>query len=202
MRELARDPVRRFTVYEYHRMIEAGIFGDDERVELVDGEFVTLPPIARNHAFLVRTLAQAFVERFSKRAIVDVGQNVIVEERSAPLADILILDNKPDGYLDEIPHAQDVFFLVDISDATLRYDRRRTLPAYAAAGIREVWIVDMNEGCVERFSEPVDGKYAAFERIERAGWIAPLAFPEETIAVSDFLPYASRARNAQALNRL
>src|SRR5687768_8632915 len=63
---------RRFTRAEYHRMGEVGILGEDDRVELIRGEIVTMSPIGRHHIAFVNNLAQLLVTRLAGRAVVSV----------------------------------------------------------------------------------------------------------------------------------
>jgi hypothetical protein len=53
---------RRFTVDEYHRMMEAGILTEDDRVELLDGEIVLMSPIGNDHANCVDDVMDLFGE--------------------------------------------------------------------------------------------------------------------------------------------
>lgn len=89
MSEMAVDyHVRLITVEEYHRMGEAGVFAEGERLELLDGELIVMAPNGPGHGFTVRSLLKTFVERFGKRAIVDVGQSVVLGNASEPQPDL------------------------------------------------------------------------------------------------------------------
>lgn len=51
---------RRFTVDEYHRISQAGIFAEDDRVELIDGEIIEMSPIDDAHAASVKRCNRTF----------------------------------------------------------------------------------------------------------------------------------------------
>ena len=65
----AERPRRLFTVDEYHRMAESGIFGPEERDELIDGEIVEMSPIGPRHAGCVINVNRLFVTLLGDRAV-------------------------------------------------------------------------------------------------------------------------------------
>ena len=80
-----------------------------------------------------------------------------------------------------------MFLLIEVSDSTLRYDRTLKLPRYAAAGIPEVWIVNLPARQVEAYADPAGGAYQSRRVATIADRISPLAFPDVELLVSDFL---------------
>jgi Uma2 family endonuclease len=106
--EVAR---RLFTVEEYHRMAEAGILGEDERVELIEGEIVQMAPIGPRHAGCVINLNQLFVTRLGGRAIVSPQNPVVILPRSQPQPDRVLLRPRTVSYSRELPASQDVLSL-------------------------------------------------------------------------------------------
>jgi Uma2 family endonuclease len=127
-------------------MAEAGIFTEDDRVELIEGEVVAMSPIGPRHAACVRKLARLIRDRVSSTAaIVDVQDPIRLSEHSEPLPDISILRPRDDFYADGHPGPEDVLVLLEVADASVMYDRNTKLPLYARAGIAEVWLVDLGE---------------------------------------------------------
>ena len=100
----------------------------------------------------------------------------------------MLLEAKPSRYRDAVPRGEDVLLLVEVSDSSLRYDRGRKLDAYARAGIREVWIVDVNSGRVERYADLALARYTTTDIVIRGGALAPRAFPDDALFVDDFFP--------------
>ena len=130
---------RRFTVYEYHRMGEAGILHEDDRVELIEGELVEMTAIGTRHFACVNRLNRLLVGALGDEAIVSVQNPVRLNEYNEPQPDLAVI--RPRDYRLSLPGPGDVLLLVEVSDTTLAYDRSVKLPLYARAGIGVVWIV-------------------------------------------------------------
>ncbi|MFL6282535.1 MAG: Uma2 family endonuclease [Pyrinomonadaceae bacterium] len=159
----------RFTVEEYGRMGEASVFSPDVRVELIEGEIVEMSPIGDRHAACVGWLTQTITLLLQRTYLVWAQNPVQLDNYSEPEPDILVLRPRDDFYRNGKPHPEDVLLLIEVSDSTLGFDRKRKVPLYARAGIPEVWIVNLNEERVEMFAEPSGGAYqtsAAFSRGE------------------------------------
>ncbi len=178
---------RRFTVDEYHQMGRAGILNENDRVELIRGEVVHKMVIGSRHAACVARLTDALVRRLHGRAILWPQNPLTILPDSEPQPDIILLGHRPDFYEAELPTPDDVALLVEVADASLRYDRHVKGPLYAEAGIRDYWIIDVGGQAVEVYREPVTRRFQRTERIARGGALTPLAFPDVTIAVSDIL---------------
>ncbi len=132
---------RRFTVHDYHRMGEAGILHEDDRVELIEGELVEMAAIGTRHLTCVNGLTRMLVRGVGDEAIVSVQNPVRLDEHSEPQPDLTVLRMR--DYRESLPVPEDVLLLIEVSDTTLAYDRGVKLPLYARSGIREVWIVDL-----------------------------------------------------------
>jgi Uma2 family endonuclease len=144
----------RFTVGEYYQMAESGIFNEDDRVELLEGEIVEMAPIGSRHAASVRRISRSFFEHLSGKATVSVQNPVRLNEQSEPQPDVVLLRHRPDYYAGGHPGPEDILLLVEVGDTTAAWDRERKLPLYAAAGVREVWLVDLPAGTVEVCRRP------------------------------------------------
>ena len=163
----AKIAPRLFTVEEYHRMAEAGILHEDDRVELIPGEILQMSPIGNRHSGLVRRLTNLITPRLGPRAIIDVQNPVQIVDHSEPEPDIMILPFRDDYYEESGVTPQDVLLLIEVSDSTLRYDRNTKLPLYAAAGIPEVWIVDVNQRRLEVYRQPDEDRYQSVATLTR-----------------------------------
>ncbi len=183
---LVQPVKRRFTVEEFHRMGEAGIFHEDDRVELINGQIVQLSPIGRPHAYAVTMLTNLFASRLAGRALVSPQNPVHLFRDSEPLPDIVLLRLRPD-YKEVDVGPADVLLLVEVADSSLRYDRLVKLRLYARAGIPEVWIVDVAGGRVEVYRRPSERRYEQVERVGRGGRVAPAAFPDVAIDIDEIL---------------
>lgn len=179
---------RRFTVDEYHRMAEAGILGEDDRVELLDGEIVQVSPISARHAATVTRLQRLFERLAGDRAIVRVQNPVQLDRYSEPEPDITLVTPRDDFYAGGHPAPRDVLLIVEVADTSLRSDRHRKLPSYARAGIPEVWLVDLTVDRVERHREPRGDAYADQQILGRDATLTPLLLPDVAIRVGDLVP--------------
>ena len=143
----------RFTREEYYRMWESGLFSD-KRVELLDGEIITMPPQNPPHAGItnriVRVLYRLVGSSFSIR-----GQApIVLNDWSEPEPDVTICRFDADDYQYEHPKASDVLVVIEVAKASLTYDRRRKTVAYATSEIPEYWIVNLADRRVEVFNDP------------------------------------------------
>ena len=181
------EPVRRlFTVDEYECMAEAGVLHEDEHVELIEGEIVRMAAIGARHAACVTDLQNWFVPRLLGRAIVRT-QNPLRLARSEPEPDILIVRPRADSYRTAHPGPADVLLLIEVAQSSLGYDRDRKLPLYAAAGIPELWIADLDGERMLVHHEPQRRRYASVVTVARGGLLTPLAFPDLTLTLDDAL---------------
>ena len=147
----------RFTVEEYHRMGETGLLGEDDRVELIDGEVVQMSAIGWRHANCVNDLNMLLTRFAEDRYVVSVQNPLTISEYGEPQPDLVLLRNRPVGRL---PGPEDVALLIEVSDTTLSYDRNVKLPRYAAAGVAELWICDLEGRKITAYSQPSPDGYA------------------------------------------
>lgn len=158
---------RVFTVDEYHRMVEAGILSEDDGVELIEGEIITMSPIGSQHAACVKKLHALLHRQVQQRAILGAQDPVRLDEYSEPEPDIALLKRRDDYYARSHPTPEDVFLIIEVAETFAEYDRRIKLPLYARAGIPEVWLVNLPERIVEVYSEPSADMCPKFQRAQR-----------------------------------
>jgi len=178
---------RLFTVDDYYRMAETGLIGPEEKTELLDGEVVYLMPIHPRHAGCVIDLTQALVAKLAGRSLVSAQNPIHLSEISEPQPDIAILHPRAGGYRAVHPRPSDVQFLIEVADSSLDLDRRVKVPLYAAAGIAEVWLVDLVNAVVEVYREPEDGLYRFRRAHARGSVVSAAALPEISLTVDEIL---------------
>ncbi len=150
----AMVPTRhRLTVEEYHCMGDAGIFSEDDRVELIDGELVDMAPIGSRHAYIVDVLNRLFVKNVARTRLVRVQNPIQMGDFGEPEPDIAIVHNA--AYFDHHPQASDVLLIIEVAETSLDYDRTTKLPFYARYGVPEVWIIDLNGKSLVRYRNPI-----------------------------------------------
>lgn len=176
--EIAR---RHFSVAEYYRMAEAGVFTEDDRVELIEGEVVETSPIGSRHAACVGRLTEFFSRLVSDHSIVWVQNPVQINDYSEPVPDVTLLKRRDDFYARANPRAADVFLLVEVADSTLAYDRDVKVALYARAGVPEVWLVNLPEETIEVYTRPREGAYRETRVVERGEALASQSLPNLTV---------------------
>lgn len=174
----------RFTVEEYHKMGEAGIFGEDDRVELIDGEVVEMTPIGWRHARCVSRLTMLLARFAGGRYVVSVQNPLTISEHGEPQPDLVLHEEPPPGRL---PASEDVLLVVEVSDTTLAYDRNVKLPRYARAGIPEVWIVDLQKETIEVHASPVGERYTRVRRYGREDELRSETVPDLILPVGEII---------------
>ena len=150
----------RFAVDEFARMGEAGIFTEDDRVELIDGAVLEMTPIGPPHAGIVGRLTELLVTRLAGRAYVSVQNPIRLDRHTEPQPDLVVARRRQSGYTDRHPDADDVLLVVEVADSSLRHDREQKAPRYGKAGIPETWLVDLAAGTVTVYSDPGPDGYA------------------------------------------
>lgn len=152
-----------FNVDQYYRLAEAGVLQPDDRVELIDGEIIRMPPIGSPHAARVTRISYLLHDVFQGRAIISVQNPVRLDDFSEPVPDVALLQPREDFYAAHHPTPEDVLLIVEVSDSTLLTDRNVKVPLYARAEIPEVWLVNLPKQVIEVFSEPAKGQYQKAE---------------------------------------
>jgi Uma2 family endonuclease len=177
----------RFTVDEFHRMATAGIFGEDDRVELIDGEIVDMTPIGSRHQACIDRLTELFVGSLAGKALVRVQGPLRLGEHSEPQPDVTLLRRQPDFYASGHPGPGDVLLVVDVADTSLPYDRGVKMPLYARAGIPEAWLVDLEGERIVVYRAPGEAGYGQVAEVRGAERLSPQAFPDVTVAAEQVL---------------
>ena len=184
-------PRHRFTVEDYHRMAEVGLLGEDDRVELLEGEVVEMTPIGPEHAGTVDRLNQRLIQALAGRAIVRVQSPIRLDDRSEPEPDLALLRPVEDFYTSRVPEPADVLAVIEVADTSYERERYVKQALYARAGIPELWIVDIRgtTPALERHVEPrrAEETYGRRETLAVDATIAPLSLPEVTLRVGDLL---------------
>lgn len=188
MGAIAEHPanLHRFSREQYERMIDAGVFGPDDHLELLDGEVIGMAPQKSRHATAVLLVEGALRKAFGDCATIRVQLPLSLSESSEPEPDIAVVAGSPRDYRDA--HPATALLIVEVSESTRGYDRGRKLAAYARAGIPEYWILDVVAETLEVCRGPLGEDYAERRILAAGDAVAPQAAPEATIIVTDLLP--------------
>ena len=176
---------RKLDVDAYHRMAEVGILGPDERVELIAGEIVEMVPIGSEHGATVIRFNRLFdPAALAGTAIVAVQSPLRLNAHSEPVPDLMLLRPRTDDYASGHPTPADVLLAVEVAKSSLDYDRGPKADLYAAAGVAELWVVDLAGRRVEVCRAPGSAGYGE-RRWHAAGTLAPANLPAATIDLAD-----------------
>ncbi len=178
----------RFTVADFYRMADVGIFNEDSRVELIKGQIVDMAAIGTPHAATVNRLNRALTMRLIGRATISIQNPLRLDDRSEPQPDVVVLRPREDDYVSAHPGPADALLLIEVADTTLRYDQLTKAPLYAESGVSELWIVDLGGGAIEVYREPQDGEYGHVHRVGRDGSLSIAALPDFAIPAAEILP--------------
>ncbi|MBI2403524.1 MAG: Uma2 family endonuclease [Gemmatimonadetes bacterium] len=177
----------RFTVDEYQRMGAAGVFREDDRVELIDGQVVQMTPIGPEHGGCVKDLARLFYLAAGDQVILGIQDPLVLGPYAAPQPDIAVLRPRREGYRTAHPGPADVLLVIEVADTSVRYDRQTKIPLYAAAGIPEAWLVDLPARRIRVYREPGPDGYNSVRTFGPGDTLTPLHLPTVTLRVNDIL---------------
>ena len=179
-------PRRLLSVDDLRRMIEAGIIDDEENVELIDGELITMAAKGFAHERIKGGLVR-IVNRFSSDDIfVGIEASLRLDTHVLVEPDILVCRQRdlvpaPEGYIG-VP-AADILLLVEVADTTLRKDRGRKAKLYARYAVPEYWIVDTNTRVIWRHRAPDLTGYTSIDKFGAGEVLTPEAFELAEVVV-------------------
>ena len=178
-------PVRRkIDVQTFHRMGETRLLGPDERVELIDGDIVEMVPIGSEHAGTTAAIHLRLVRALDDAAaFVTATHPLHIDRFNEPQPDILVLRPRGDGYRAAHPSPADVLWLIEVAASSFDYDRGFKSRLYAAAGVPELWIVDLGGRAVEVHRRPAPDGYAQ-RTVHRTGALCPEALPAFAVDIA------------------
>lgn len=171
----------RFSVADYHRMGEVGILTADDRVELIDGEIVSMSTVGSLRAGTVNRLNRFLIRTLGDRAVVAVQNPVQLSDDTEPEPDIAVLQPRADCYTTAHPLPADVLLLIEVGDSLFLADRRAKLPRYARAEIGESWLVNLEAGAIERHTTPEPSGYREIATLTRGQRLASTVFADLTL---------------------
>ncbi len=165
-------------------MAAAGVFSEDDRVELLEGEITATTPIGHRHAAAVNFLNDRLGEALRGRVLVQVQNPVPLGPYNEPQPDLALLRRSADYYRTALPSAADVLCVIEVADATVEYDRAK-LPLYAEAGVPATWIIDLQAERVEVHREPRAGRYERSAVLQRGETVSLESFPDVALVIAE-----------------
>ncbi len=188
----------RFTVEDYHRMIEAGILYEGQPVELINGEIIQMCALGPKHNSTVNRLNVRFTPTLVGRGIVQVQGSVTVSGFSEPEPDVVILRWQDDFYIGPLAGPADILLVMEVAESSLAYDRDVKSLIYAQAGIPEYWLWDLNGGTMIRHRAPSSDGYSEMVVLRGDDNVSPPVFPDVVLRVGEILPEVARSGDSGA----
>lgn len=177
-----------FTVHDYHRMGDAGIFREGERVELIRGEIIQMSPIYPPHNGAILRATQALVRLVGDRALVGVQGSIRLDEYTEPQPDLYLLRPRDDFYASRHANPADILLIIEVADSTLKYDHTVKLELYAETGVPEYWISNIQDDVLIAYSDRQGKTYGTRRELKRGETIAPQLLPDCRVPVDALLP--------------
>ena len=180
-------PVRPITVDEYYRLAETGVLRPGDRVELLRGEVREMSPIGPRHSRVVNRFNSILVKRLPIGLFVQIQNPIRLSDESEPQPDVCIIRGAEDDFDSHHPLSPDVLLVIEVCDTSLEYDRDEKLPAYAEAGIVEVWLVDVLRKSVATYRQPQGRAYLEQHVFQGTDRLQPARVEELSLTVEDLL---------------
>jgi Uma2 family endonuclease len=182
---------RRFTLQEYHWLVQQGFFGDD-RVELIDGEIVRMAPTGPEHSTTKSRLLLALMPLVGKGRHLRVDDPLTLGDHE-PVPDMAVVPGSPEDYRQA--HPSTALLVIEVADTSLEYDRTVKASLYASAGIPEYWVVNLVERRLEVYREPTspapetpfNALYRSLRIYHREESISPLFAPDASVKVGQLI---------------
>ena len=175
----------RFTTDEYYRLGEVGILNEDDRVELLNGDLVVREPVGGEHRTLVDSLTILFAGRIGHaRYRIGIQNPISLDPYSEPQPDVVLYEASVRG---RHPGPEEIFLLIEVADTSLAYDQGPKLEAYARAGLREIWVIDILRRRICVYRNPVQGRYQFALEAKGEDVLTVESFPDITFSVSTIL---------------
>jgi Uma2 family endonuclease len=153
---------KRFTLDEYHKLVELGFLHEDDHIELIKGELIQMVSKGTAHETCLRNLLRELPKLVGDRATLQSQAPITLPPNSEPEPDFAIVKNRDDNYLSAHPSPADVLLVMEVADSSLSYDQDIKIPLYAQAGISDYWIFNLFDNYLECYSEPYQDSQGKF----------------------------------------
>jgi Uma2 family endonuclease len=173
----------RWTVAEIERIAENGLFGAEDRFELVGGEIVPMSPKGRRHEVIRARLAFYLSRLCPDHVFVVAEPQLNLTEDTYVLPDILV---HPASIKTPDVRGDTALLVIEVADSSLGYDVRTKAPLYAAEGVREYWMINAKTLATAIHREPTGSGYASVQELPATERLVAAAAPDLTVRLADF----------------
>ncbi|MDP8933287.1 MAG: Uma2 family endonuclease [Cyanobacteriota bacterium] len=180
--------LRKWTVKEYHKLGEIGIFNPEERLELIEGNIIKISAKGTVHASATRRTASLLHNLVGNQAAVYNKSPIALDDNSEPEPDIAVVRIDPFDYATHHPTPSEVYLIIEVADSSLTFDREIKAKIYARSGIADYWVLNVGDRQLHVFREPAENGYQSEVILGETASISPSEFPAFNIAIQAMLP--------------
>ena len=174
----------KWSINDWHELVDSGVLAH-RRVELLEGEIIEMSPEGPMHSSTNYSVVEYFRKILQDRAVVREAHPITLDN-SEPEPDIAVVHSPYTDYFTRHPYPQDIYWLVEISNRTLKLDLEKKSVTYARNGILEYWVIDLVNRQLIVHTQPKTNSYGQI-KIMTKGKISPQAFPHLEIAINQML---------------
>ncbi len=174
----------KWSIADWHELVDSGVLAE-RRVELLEGEIIQMSPEGPMHSSTNYSVVEYFKELLSDRVVIREAHPVTLDN-SEPEPDIAVVRSPYTDYFTRHPFPQDIYWLVEISNRTLKLDLEKKSLTYARNGIPEYWVIDLVNKQLVVHTQPVNNSYSQIQTLT-TGTVSPQAFPNLAIALDKML---------------
>jgi Uma2 family endonuclease len=180
--------IKRFSVDDYYKMVDAGILLECPHEEILDGLLYELPSSTPKKAAITSRLSELFYKNFDDKDFsIHLYRLVSLDNFNELEPDFVFLKKRDDAYRNQHPTAKDVLLIIEISDESIEFDKSRKLPLYAKSGIKEVWLVNLPKNIIEIYTKPNKGIYQTVKITKLGEVIKSTTIPDLEIEADKIL---------------
>lgn len=184
---------KRFTVQEYHRLVELGLLSEDDHIELIRGELIQMAAKGMAHETCLTRLLRVLPQLVSDRATLRCQSPITLSFDGEPEPDFSIVCNREDDYATAHPTAEETLLVIEVADSSLEYDRTVKLPLYAEAQIKNYWLFNLPDRYLEAYRDPCEITSGQFDYLHRqivtpTSTIALPSMPEQVLSLERIFP--------------
>jgi Uma2 family endonuclease len=183
-----KEPGRyQFSIEEYHHLVDTGFFTREDRVELIEGELIMMPPPSPDHSAHTTSLRMKIERKLPDDVILRIADSITLPPLSEPEPDLCIVRRRADFYKKAHPTAKDVLQVIEISKSSLDFDTGQKAVIYGRAGIREYWVLDLPSRCLHVFTAPGKQGYRTQKKYLRGETVNCGTISQIKLPVADML---------------
>ncbi len=189
MQTLKVSPKNRlWTVEEYHYLTKIGVLHPTEKLELLEGQIISMAAKGTSHTVATRRTAKLLQNLLNNQAAIYTQDPITLNDYSEPEPDIILVIPDPLDYFENHPKPSDIHLIIEVADSSLDYDLTIKSQAYAKSNIKDYWVLDVNERQLHIFREATPEGYKNCLILTEEKEINLLKFPDIYLSIQYMLP--------------